>query len=191
MASWRNQIVSYYINNMMPDEKQNAVVLAFPAEEDVTVLKEDDADVRGATLVTAMLPVDMTHNGQIYSPVWEKEPTAVQGSYDLERNSVYTKVSVIQYDFGSLSVDCLIPEWPDPQLQDDYSHVFRGTMEFYNWRTRTYDRMDGQERMMREELADYLDENNRLVIRYEADIMEDYIYELLLPRIAAIGRKGQ
>jgi len=46
----------------------------------------------------------------------------------------------------------------------------------------------GQNTFSREELRDYLDEENRLTVRYVADMEEDYKYELLLPWPAVLGR---
>lgn len=189
LAIWRSQLVSYYLNSMLTKEKSEAIILAFPAEEDVQLLNQGDVDVRGITLITTLLSVDYTRGGQIYVPILETDPECLQGNYDSARNSSYGRVSVIQYDFGELQLESLLVQWVKELEPQEYMKPFYGVMEFYNWRTRTYDRMEQKEEYSRNELLNYLDENNCLTVRYEDASAEEYEYEILLPGFSAVGRK--
>ncbi|MCI8401761.1 MAG: hypothetical protein HFI38_06670 [Lachnospiraceae bacterium] len=190
LASWRNQVLSYYMDTMMAVNSAEATLLAFPQAEDVELLKDSDVDVRGITLVTAALFVNYEKDGFVYLPRTEEAPEVLQGSYNEENNSTYEQMNVIQYDFGDLQVERLQVNWPSEQEEDAYTRAFHGTIEFYNWKSRTYVCMEQKEEYSGAELADYLDENNHLTVRYEDAAAGDYEYEVFLPGFAAVGRKG-
>lgn len=190
-AIWRNQILTYYMDSMMTKEKNEAAVLAFPVGSGETMPGQTEIDVRGITLVTTLIPVDYTKKGQIYVPELENEPETLQGNYNSVTNSVYEQVNVIQYDFGSMKVEGLLAEWPEEQEPDSFMQAFHGTMEFYNWRTRSYEYVDKKSEYNRAELRDFLDEENRLTVRYEDNKTEEYHYEVLLPDFSVVGREIQ
>lgn len=191
LAAWRLQLVSFYWNNMMTGERNEALVMAFPVTENMELLSSDDVDVDGVTLVTAVLSADFEKNGQLYLPSLEKSTESLQGNYDVRNNSTYEHLNVIQYDFGSLSVQKLMVTWAKEQEEKSYRRAFHGTMEFYNWKTKSYDHMEQKTEYDRSELNDYLNEHNCLTVRYEDATTEEYQYEILLPCFSAVGRKSQ
>lgn len=189
LASWRTTLVSYYTGQMLTMDKEEATVLAFPRAEEMDLLRDSDIEVRGTTLVTTLLAVDFTRDGLVYVPCPEKEPVALQGNYDALDNSTYVRQLVLQYDFGRLEVERMGLEWPEVTESEYGARLFEGSIEFFNWKTRTYDQMEQKGAYTAEEIADYLDGENCLTIRYLSNIAEEYSYEQLLPRIAAIGRE--
>ena len=191
LAAWRSQLVNYYWNNMITDDRNEALVLAFPVTENVELLSDSDVDVDGVTLITASLSADFEKDGQVYVPSFEKSAESLQGNYDARNSSTYEQINVIQYNFDSLMLEKLIVKWAVEQDPKTYRRAFHGTMEFYNWRTKSYDHMEQKTEYDRSELADYLDENNCLTVRYEDTTTEEYQYEILLPFFSAVGRKSQ
>ena len=39
------------------------------------------------------------------------------------------------------------------------------------------------------ELENYLDEENRLTVRYDCEMPEEYMYEMLLPAFSIVGKE--
>ncbi len=189
IAAWRNEVVSYYVNDTVSREDEDAVIFAFPAQETEEFLEGSDFDVRGVTLVTASMDVDYTRDGQVYVPILSQAPEVLQGSYDASNHSTYLQLLVLQYDFGDLLVDRILMEWPEEQEEDSYMRAFRGTMEFYNWETQSYDRIEAKEEYDREELEPYLSADNHLIVRYEDGAAEEYSYQTLLPVLSLVGRE--
>ena len=62
-------------------------------------------------------------------------------------------------------------------------------LEFYNWDTSQYDRMEQKDRYSRYELASYLDETNGLTIRYGLESTQESFYEVFLPNLSILGRR--
>ena len=81
LAAWRLQLVSFYWNNMMTGERNEALVMAFPVTENMELLSSDDVDVDGVTLITAVLSADFEKNGQLYLPSMEKSTESLQGKH--------------------------------------------------------------------------------------------------------------
>ena len=189
VAAWRNEVTSYYINSMMITQTNDAVILAFPSRENVNILEEADVEVRGVTLITAQMEVDYSRDGQVYVPVLLQEPEVLQGNYDASDNSTYLQLVVLQYDFGEVPVDSILFEWPEEQAADSYMQAFRGTMEFYNWETGSYDKIEPREEYDSAYLEPYLDGENRLTVRYEDETAEEYSYQIILPQLSVIGRE--
>ncbi len=189
LASWRTTLVSYYTGLMLTMDKEEATILAFPRTEEITILRNSDIEVRGTTMETALLTVDFTRDGLVYVPCLAKEPVALQGNYDAADNSTYVRQLVLQYDFEKLQVERLYLEWPEVSDSANAARLFEGSIEFFNWKTKTYDQIEQKGTYTAEEIADYLDRENCLTIRYVSNIAEEYSYEQLLPRIAATGRE--
>lgn len=189
LAEWRSQVIYYYMNYVMTEAKLDAVILAFPASEENSFLLEGDVDVRGTTLVTVLLDVDYTKNGQVYVPFFESNPVVLQGNYDAAWNSTYVEQTVIQYDFGDYRISSLLAEWPEEREKGSYLQSFQGSMYFYNGETRTYDKMECKEEYSWLELENYLDEENRLTVRYDCEMPEEYMYEMLLPAFSIVGKE--
>ena len=59
------------------------------------------------------------------------------------------------------------------QAADSYMQAFRGTMEFYNWETGSYDKIEPREEYDSAYLEPYLDGENRLTVRYEDETAEE------------------
>ena len=174
---------------MLTMDKEEATILAFPRTEEIRLLRDSDIELRGTTLVTALLQVNFEKDSFVYIPCLEKEPAALQGNYDASDNSTYVRQLVLQYDFGQLQVERLYLEWPDVMGRDGIAQLFEGSIEFFNWKTKTYDQMEQKGTYTADEIADYLDGENCLTIRYLSNIVEEYSYKQLLPRIAATGRE--
>lgn len=191
LASWRMQLVNYYIGMMMTMDKQEATILAFPSVEEVQLLQEANMELRGTTLVTALLEVDYEKDGLRYVPCLEKSPLVIQGNYDASNNSTYVRQLVLQYDLENLQVERIRLEWPEISEGGYNEQLFEGSIEFFNWKTKTYDQMEQKGGYLAGEIADYLDQDNCLTIRYVSNITEEDTYTLLLPRIAVTGREGQ
>lgn len=189
LAAWRASLVSYYTGSMLTMDKEEATILAFPRTEEIRLLRDSDIELRGTTLVTALLQVNFEKDSFVYIPCLEKEPAALQGNYDASDNSTYVRQLVLQYDFGQLQVERLYLEWPDVMGRDGIAQLFEGSIEFFNWKTKTYDQMEQKGTYTADEIADYLDGENCLTIRYLSNIVEEYSYKQLLPRIAATGRE--
>ena len=62
-------------------------------------------------------------------------------------------------------------------------------MYFYNYNTGSYDRMDAAVGTYdRSQLDPYLSPGNTLTVRYVYDQTEDYMGNIILPVVTAIGR---
>lgn len=189
LASWRQQMAYYYISMMMTTDKQEATILAFPKNEEIRLLRDSDMEVRGATLVAELMEVDYEQGGRLYVPCLEEGPLVLQGNYDEADNSTYVGELVLQYSLDSLQAESIRLEWPELSGGETSVCLFEGSIEFFNWKTRSYDQMEQKGEYAAGEIEDYLDQDNRLTIRYISNIAEEYTYEQLLPRIAVTGRK--
>jgi len=72
-----------------------------------------------------------------------------------------------------------------------YMKQFDGSMYFYNYFTKTYDRMDlSKVEYSEEELRPYLSSQNSMVVKYTAGEMDHTGMSLLLPHLMVTGREN-
>ncbi len=188
-AVWRYRVLSDYFSNRMLDELGEAVIMAFPTTESASYLNTEDVDVQGTTLVTEVIPLAYKKNGQRYQPMEKSRIDVLQGSYQFTRNSTTEALCVLQYDFAEIRVDRLVVQWPGTPSDSEYMRAFDQTLEFFNWETKTYEAVGRKQTYDRQELRPYLDEENRLTVRYAMTEMESYYYEVFLPDFAVVGRE--
>ena len=190
-AVWRCRVLENYFSNGLLAEQEEALIIAFPKEEDVSYLNNEDVDLQGTTLVTEAIPLQRQKNGQWYGTMDSNSIQVLQGSYHATRNSTTEALCVLQYDLGEGQVEELIVQWPGTPEDSEYMRAFDRELEFYNWETRTYDAMGKKQIYEGTELQPYLDDQNCLTVRYAMTEMESYYCEVFLPDLAVVGRTVQ
>ena len=189
LATRRYRMLYSYFQNQMLEESGTALVLGFSTEERDGYLVGTGVEVQGATLVTEVIPLNDSKNGQNYLPIDRKGIDVLQGSYNYTRNSTTETLCVLRYDFGDLTAEQLLVQWPEVSREEAYQKVFDRSLEFYNWETDQYDLVGKGTYYDKQALAPYLDGDNGLTVRYSIEASEESYYEVFLPDLSVVGRR--
>lgn len=189
LATWRYRVLYSYFQNQMLDESGTALVMGFPTVERGGYLMGTGVEVQGATLVTEVISLSDSKNGKNYLPMDRERIDVLQGSYDYTRNSTTETLCVLRYDFGDLTAEQLLVQWPEVPREETYQKAFGRPLAFYNWETDQYDVVGRDTCYDRQILAPYLDKDNGLTVRYSMEGTGEAYYEVFLPDLSVVGRE--
>ena len=121
---------------------------------------------------TQTVPVNASKDSSIYRSVLMKTPKVLGGSYDAETNSMSgAEPLTLEYQFGTdIDVESLTFENVSEEFAgtgSSLSHIFTGSIYFYNYATGNFDKMDLDGTTLDvEQLKAYLSPGNTLTVRY-------------------------
>ena len=188
-AARRYRMLYSYIQDQWMNESGTALVIGFPATETVAYVNGSSVEMQGTTLVTEVISLRDTKNGLCYRSMGIEDIEILQGNYNYKRNSTTDPLCVLCYDLGDIQAETLMIQWPICSDDSGYMKAYDQAMEFYNWDTSQYDRMEQKDRYSRYELASYLDETNCLTVRYGLESTRESFYEVFLPNLSILGRR--
>lgn len=188
-AARRYRMLYSYIQDQWMNESGTALVIGFPATETVAYVNGSSVEMQGTTLVTEVISLRDTKNGLCYRSMGIEDIEILQGNYNYKRNSTTDPLCVLCYDLGDIQAETLMIQWPICSDDSGYMKAYDQAMEFYNWDTSQYDRMEQKDRYSRYELTSYLDETNGLTVRYGLESTPESFYEVFLPNLSILGRR--
>ena len=198
--SAKNNLYSYYMDDLFRNYQSGAYLVAMGpnggilSEEE---LKEQNAS--GLVFYGAKLNVSSGQEGLIYRSGLKHRPEVNSGTgtvYGDGLTMYSTEPVSVEYFFGTdLQVEkvafCPVSDRFFADSRYYYMKQFDGSMYFYNYLTKTYDRMDfSKAEYSGEELRPYLSSQNSMVVKYTAGEMDHTGMSLLLPHLMVTGREN-
>lgn len=173
LAMERSNLTRFYLDNYLNGYTADARVIAFSTQkEESQFLKNQSGDTYGITMLTQTVSINASSGDSIYRSVLMKTPRVVGGSYDADTNSMSgAEPLTLEYQFGTdIDVESLTFENVSEEFagdDGDMSHIFTGSIYFYNYGTGNFDKMelDGITLDV-EQLKSYLSPGNTLTVRY-------------------------
>lgn len=199
-SSAKNNLYSYYLDEKLRNYQSGAYLVAmgtsggFLSDESLKGQQVSGLVFYGAEMdVTSGQSGLVYRSGLKYKPVINGGNGAVYGDgltmYGTEPISVeYTLGTDIQVEKLSF---CPVSERFFEDSRYYYMKRFDGAMYFYNYMTKSYDRMDlSKTDYTAEELHPYLTQKNSLVVKYTAGETDHAGISLLLPHLMVTGREN-
>ena len=195
-ALQRTNLLSYYLSDVFQNDRLGARLVGFVQETGQPgFLESGSYEAYGTTLITAPVEVELRQDNRIYYAVLPRDPEVISGEYVAATNTMYgTAPLILEYYLGNdTEVESLQfmaqSEQVLASLRYNYTVPFTGDVYFYNYNTGSYDRMDAAVGTYdRSQLDPYLSPGNTLTVRYVYDQTEDYMGNIILPVVTAIGR---
>lgn len=173
LALERSNLTRFYLDNYLNAYTADARVIAFSTQkEESRFLKNPSEETYGITMLTQTVPVNASKDSSIYRSVLMKTPKVLGGSYDAETNSMSgAEPLTLEYQFGTdIDVESLTFENVSEEFAgtgSSLSHIFTGSIYFYNYATGNFDKMDLDGTTLDvEQLKAYLSPGNTLTVRY-------------------------
>ncbi len=173
LAVERSNLTRFYLDNYLNGYTADARVIAFSTQkEESRFLKNPSRDTYGITMLTQTVSINASNGDSIYRSVLMKKPKVVGGSYDADTNSMSgAEPLTLEYQFGTdIEVESLTFESVSEEFAGDdgnMSHIFTGSIYFYNYSTGNFDKMELEGITLDVELLKpYLSPGNTLTVRY-------------------------
>lgn len=184
LALERSRLLGFCMEQSRKSNRDKAVFAAFLEEGgEKSILREEnpaensdrrDLIMNGMTLFTAVLPADMTEDGQVFASALREIPRVLEGDYDYENNRMFAAEQgdtlTLEYALGNeLAVSSAVFEQVSELFsggEDRPLPVFEGNMYFYNYNEGGYDLMKVGTEYTAEALEPYLSPSNTLMVRY-------------------------
>ena len=195
----RTNLLSFYLKNFLSGYQYEARVVAFDdgsGMEKGGFLLEEGYEVDGLTMYTASVEAKHEENGQICRTSLERLPEEVSGSYSADSNTMDSSAPLtLEYSFGG---DMDIERLTLIELSEEFTGntkygvlpVFDGDIYFYNYETGNFDQMEwGKKEFNVWQLEPYLNEENILTVKYVSGSSAEYMPEVSLPILSAVGRE--
>ena len=196
LAVERSNLTRFYLDNYLTGYTADARVIAFSTQkEESQFLKNPSEETYGITMLTQTVPVNASRDHSIYRSVLMKVPRVNGGSYDAETNSMSgAEPLTLEYQFGTdIEVESLTFESVSEEFIDtgsgSISHIFTGSIYFYNYATGNFDRMELEGTTLNvEQLKPYLSPGNTLTVRYAYNGSGLDAIQLPMPMVAGRER---
>lgn len=194
-AAEKTNLLTFYLDNFMPEYSPNAKVVGICGQED----KEENgllksAQAEGKTVAASDINVYSSSDEVIFRSGLIKTPVVLGGSYDSANNTLFGADPVtLEYSLGNdVRIEKLIFDQVSPEFAAAGSglSLFQGNIYFYNHGTGKYDLMDSMKDVYEAyELAPYLSPGNTVTVKYVYENMTDYNWNVLLPMLDIVGRE--
>lgn len=194
-AAEKTNLLTFYLDNFMPEYSPNAKVVGICGQED----KEENgllksAQAEGKTVAASDINVYSSSDEVIFRSGLIKTPVVLGGSYDSANNTLFGADPVtLEYSLGNdVRIEKLIFDQVSPEFAAAGSglSLFQGNIYFYNHGTGKYDLMDSMKNVYEAyELAPYLSPGNTVTVKYVYENMTDYNWNVLLPMLDIVGRE--
>lgn len=196
LAVERSNLTRFYLDNYLTGYTADARVIAFSTQkEESQFLKNPSEETYGITMLTQTVPVNASRDHSIYRSVLMKVPRVNGRSYDAETNSMSgAEPLTLEYQFGTdIEVESLTFESVSEEFIDtgsgSISHIFTGSIYFYNYATGNFDRMELEGTTLNvEQLKPYLSPGNTLTVRYAYNGSGLDAIQLPMPMVAGRER---
>ena len=198
--SAKNNLYSYYLDENLRNYQSGAYLVAmgtsggFLSDESL-----DGQQASGLVFYGAEMDVSSGHSGLVYRSGLKYKPVINGGSGAVYGDglTMYGSEPVsVEYVLGTdIQVEklsfCPVSERFFEDSRYYYMKRFDGAMYFYNYMTKSYDRMDHSKiDYTVEELRPYLTQKNSLVVKYTAGETDHAGITLLLPHLMVTGREN-
>ena len=198
--SAKNNLYSYYIDEVFRNYHSGAYLVAMGPTGGIlsdSALKGQHVD--GLVFYGAALDVTSGQEGLVYRSglKYKPEVNAGNGAIYGDGLTMYgTEPASVEYFLGTdIQVEKISFLPVSERFFEDsryyYLKRFDGTMYFYNYTTKSYDRMDSSViEYTAEELHPYLSQKNSMVVKYTAGETDNTGICLLLPHLMVTGREN-
>lgn len=196
-AVTKTNILTFYLDNFMPDYSPNAKVIGMFSQKDengMHILNSKNAE--GGTVAASDINVYSSEDEVLYRSGLVKKPEVSGGSYDSAGNMLYGGDPVtLEYSLGNdVRIEKIIFRHISPVfVQEDSVHnlnLFAGDMYFYNHNTGKFDLVDSMKEVYeKRDLVSYLSPGNTITVKYVYENMTDYSLNVLLPMVEIVGRE--
>ena len=180
-------VLSFYRDKYLNGYTADAKVIAFSADTQSDIIKDNDIQGYGMKLLVSTISVDNWNDeGMVYRSALIKSPICVSGDYADYDNTMGTlEPAVLEYQLGKdMDIERLVFEWSDAEKFDS---SFSGNFALYNTETGAYDNRDVNITAFNmTELAPYITENNTITVRYTYNAMAP-LDRVSLPTVSVVG----
>lgn len=186
----RYNILEYMFNYKFLEITEGTKLIAFTEEESGDgFVKQMDLDCNGLRVVEIPLEIDRTNGNKEFIPNLDEYVEIIEGEVESDYRYAYTNevLAEIQFEEEDNIKSISYEKTMNPDLggySNHYSYTFKGKIYFYNLNTKQYDLVieGGQEKIITN-LEEYLDKDNKLLLKYQAN---DNNEEMFMPILSAI-----
>ncbi|MFA9377350.1 MAG: hypothetical protein ACERKZ_11430 [Lachnotalea sp.] len=185
LQNQKKNIMDFYLEKKFSIATDKTYLIGFTTASNQLDMQLDSSyDAYGMTMIEVPCDVNYTSNNHQYTayvPIKNEE-------YSLSGDIMYSDEMILTYNLGSNLTDINLYfnelSYYDPQ----YYKAFTGHVYFYNRKTSLYDPFDlSKMYISTQDLTQYLNEDNEIVIKYVEHFGEEE-KQALLPSLSTIGR---
>ncbi len=191
----RINLMAFYMNNFFVGYTQDAKILAFSkfSKNEIEDKFIDKGNKRGLSLYISNLNVDNKNGDLIYRQALIKNPNILRGEYYPNTNTYYAKESlVLEYYLGEdVDIQGLVFENISSKLgYNIINNSFKGNIYIYDYNQEKFVKKEPDKNYYtKEELEDYLSDNNSIRLRYSSNLSDlDDMY-VSLPMLSIVARQ--